>query len=272
METDKLIQALKKKLIFTRGNDFDADYTTYFCDDLAYLHKVMRDRRFTVGETDIAYRVINHWDQKGLLPMMSLQGVWRKFTFVELVWLKAIEHLRILGVSLGVIAQVADNVLRWDKKEQTYPLLEYYIVKAMASSIDPYIIVSADGKSDIGSSRDIENMKDLTGSRDMIFISLKSLLSDLGLTPKKAEVLFALSESEQNLIHKVRLQTQKQIKLQTRGGEVKEMESLYTFDDRQKFKDIRQEIIDEGGFADVTEKYVEGRKVSGEIKKRERFK
>lgn len=60
-------------------------------------------RRFYIGDTGINRKTLNDWENNGLLPYEYTGDGWRKFSFVEWVWLECIIELRQLGVSLEKI-------------------------------------------------------------------------------------------------------------------------------------------------------------------------
>ncbi|MBS0626729.1 MAG: MerR family transcriptional regulator [Verrucomicrobia bacterium] len=56
---------------------------------------------------NISYRVLNHWDEEGLLECVrdSEKG-WRKFNLIEGFWVHAIEALRKMGLSFQSLGKV----------------------------------------------------------------------------------------------------------------------------------------------------------------------
>lgn len=66
---------------------------------------LLTKKRFTIKDTDITYRVINHWSSLGLLDdARSGDGNgWRKFSVVDMTWLRILMELRKFGVPLEKI-------------------------------------------------------------------------------------------------------------------------------------------------------------------------
>ena len=119
--------------------------------------KFLNTPRFTSGELPVSYRVLNHWGNLGILPEgINNNGSWRKFTFVERVWIGVASHLRDFGFPLEKIAEVRKHILKYNKKIKAYYHFEYYIVRALASSDDTYVIVLNDGTADVGNQEEIE--------------------------------------------------------------------------------------------------------------------
>jgi DNA-binding transcriptional MerR regulator len=84
---------------------------------------------------------------------------WRKFTFIEVVWVKILERLREFGFSIEKIAKARDTAMEWDANTDTYPIFEYYVLKAWASKADPYVTFLIDGTAEVLTSIEIEKHK-----------------------------------------------------------------------------------------------------------------
>jgi|GEM_PF-880447 len=102
---------------------------TLSIDKLTDLYDPITEQRLTVRDTGINYRVINHWDNKGLIRFgrKSKEGN-RKFSFVDFIWIKVVNELRSFGVQLPVIKKMADDVY------EPLPVLE--MMDGLAKNID----------------------------------------------------------------------------------------------------------------------------------------
>jgi DNA-binding transcriptional MerR regulator len=80
-------------------------------DKLVELYEIITDERLSVRDTGINYRVINHWDEKGLIRFArnSKEGN-RRFSFVDFIWIKVVNELREFGVSLPDIQKISKDV------------------------------------------------------------------------------------------------------------------------------------------------------------------
>lgn len=65
----------------------------------------LTEKKFTIKDTDSTYRVINHWASLGLLEDSRIDATkgWRRFSLVDMVWLRVLMELRGFGVSLEKI-------------------------------------------------------------------------------------------------------------------------------------------------------------------------
>jgi len=62
--------------------------------------------QFTISEIGITHRWITHWDNQGLLGSKRNGSGWRRFSFVDYIWLRIIVHLREFHLPLSAIKQV----------------------------------------------------------------------------------------------------------------------------------------------------------------------
>lgn len=257
-----------------RGDAFDFSFSEYHQDErYEKLRENLRDRKFTVGKSGVSYRVINHWVEKNLLPegCQGENGEWKKFTFVELVWLKAILRLREFGMSLEKLAIIKKEIMKWNIKNNCYPLFEYYVAQAKASDADPYIIVWADGNADVASMTEINNSTMFFSEEDTLLISLKSIISKMGVLTSKSEAQETLSRNEKELIRTVRFEGSKEVKAKINNHEVSEIETIRTYPDTSEMSKIHAELRDNGSFGEITTKYGDGKKQSLQVKKRKKL-
>ena len=270
---------VENKILITRGDEFDIDFENYYSKSIHKpIQQKLRNRIFTVKETDVAYRVISHWDSKGLFPKQSSDSVWHKFSLIELVWLRVVQRLRNVKVPIEKIAKARKNIMVWNKALDTYPLFEYFVVKALVSPVDPYVFMLSDGKSEIISSREFEAYKSTFLSNDAILISIKSVLKEMGFKPVNPETLIALTEEEIELMHSIRHENNSSIEIKITPGKpgksrkIKDIKTLQIYPEKPKFGDIEQELKDSKEFAEVILKYEEGRRQSAVVKRTIRFK
>lgn len=219
----------------------------------------MNEPRFTAGQLPISYRVLNHWANLGILPDgVSNDGSWRKFTFVERVWIGVVVHLRDFGLPLDKIVEAKKHILKYDKKCKGYALFEYYISRAISSSDDPYVLMIASGIADVGTQQEIEIYKQLEGSRDMILISLKAVLKSLGEMVKNTDALFGLSEDEAKIIEAIRIGGDDELNIKLGNGVISETQQVKTQHGKSEVGNILKELKKDKTYADITIKLQDG--------------
>jgi DNA-binding transcriptional MerR regulator len=219
----------------------------------------MNEPRFTAGQLPISYRVLNHWANLDILPDgVSNNGSWRKFTFVERVWIGVVVHLRDFGLPLNKIAEAKKHILKYDKKCKGYALFEYYISLAIASSDDPYVLMITNGIADVGTQQEIEIYKQSEGSKDMILISLKAVLESLGEKVKNPKSLLGLSEDETKIIEAIRIGGDDELNIKLGDGAISETQRIKTQHGKSQINDILKELKENKTYADITIKMQNG--------------
>lgn len=215
---------------------------------------------FTAGELPVSYRVLNHWGEIGILPEgIKNNGTWRKFTFVERIWIYVAVQLRDFGFPLEKIVAVRKHILKYNKKFKAYFFFEHYIAKGLSSEDDPYVAVLSNGVADVGSQRDIELNKLLGGSQDMLLISLKNILKTLGHEVKKSAMLLNLNNDEVELFREINSENNDEISINLKGGKITETKLSKTHAENPNLKSIINDIEKNADFAEVTMKCQKGK-------------
>lgn len=185
------------------------DFSEYYSGDqrFAPFQLEVRNRKYAIGDTNVKYRNLDHWEERGLLPEgADTRGRgWRRFNLIEVVWIEALNRLREFGISLDKIAKVKEAVLEWNSNYGAYPTFEYFVAKAITQSEDVFVVMCRNGNAGILSSSEIEVLKTGDSDRDLLLISIKSILSDLGIEAAHSQVLFCLSKEEADYIRHKRI-------------------------------------------------------------------
>lgn len=277
-QVKKKVKTLESdKYLIPRGATFLQRVEEYFSDKrFKETQDQLNMRTYTAGNTGITYRVINHWDKSGLLPPgLKDKSGWRKFTLVELVWLKAIQRFREYGFPLDKIARVKKTVIEWNKSEEIYPIFEYYVARACQSKDDIFIVALVDGTAGIASSEDIEIMKlSHHKTNDMLLISLKSIVNELGIKVPNARPLKKLSDSEGEVLDEIRREGNKEVFVGINGGSIKDIVTTQVYGNIESttLSEIKNQLKAQQGFADVSVRYENGKAQSVGVKRRKRLK
>ncbi len=237
---------------------------------LESVRRSLQEKYYKVSNSTVTSRVLSHWDDLNLLPQGIKKDGWREFTLVELVWLEAIQRMRDFGLPLDKIKQTKDEVLDWDKQNKRYPIFEYYISRALGSEEDPYIVITKDAAG-IGSSKEIEFSKLSNGSHNMLLISLKSILENLGLKVVKPMRLFALTSDEMELLHTTRSETVDKVQLKMRNKKIVEIESSEIPVDLPANFEIEKDFKDGKTYGNVITQYEDGKRRSIQVSRKRRL-
>ncbi len=89
----------------------DKYYGSSNLESVVELYERLTTPLFFIKEINLPYRNVIHWDRQGLLGLnRENESEWRKYSFVDFVWLKMISELRQIGVSLSAIQHVKNTL------------------------------------------------------------------------------------------------------------------------------------------------------------------
>ncbi len=91
--------------------------------------------RFTISEIGITHRWITHWDKQGLIDNRREGKEWRRFSFVEYIWLRIIARLRDFNMPLSSIKQVKKFLFNGWSNEEIKELAEGFILQIKQGTI-----------------------------------------------------------------------------------------------------------------------------------------
>ena len=114
---------------------------------------VLANAQFTIGDSSFTSRVMNYYEEKGLLlSKRENTNEWRRFSAYELVWLEILDKLRSFGYPLEWIKKMRDNMLKDEKagtvdEEGNYNTrpFEWFIALCLTSKKEFFYIVFEDG-------------------------------------------------------------------------------------------------------------------------------
>ena len=260
-----------QRLLSRTGESFEYAFASYhFSKESKWLRELVRDKRFKMSDTSISYRAITNWDKLGLLPQGVASEGWRRFSLVELLWIKAVKKMRTFGMSLEQIASFKESVMDWNKKTKTYPYFEYYIASAMLSKSDPYIVISNSSVA-VMTMDDIETHKSISGSVSLLIISIREILKSVGFEPKQDPYsLWLLSNIEEEILHSLRSGNQREVLVKVRDFKPSDLEVSEEIDPNL-WQEIEKDFAQKGVYASTTEQIVNGKKKSKKVTRKQKF-
>lgn len=267
-----------EKLPVYRGDDIEVDVYDYLNSEdkeLKALRERFRERKYTIAQVGLSYRLMNYWDEQGILPGPPREsaGGWRKFTFIELVWLRVALRLRDFGVSMQSIAEVKACIMEWNKKTEVYSLFEYYFYKALVNDSDRLVVYLPHMAAGLASTPELEETKRMfTGEQDMLLISLKSVARSMGLDPAPSKPLIYVSEAETHVLSAVRHGATTEIRIDVEGGQVKGFENSISLTDTSRIRQVIDSIEQGGKFGSLTTHYENGKGQALTVVDRKKFK
>jgi DNA-binding transcriptional MerR regulator len=180
-----------------------------------------REKTLSIKGSDVSYRVLNHWCNKGLIEDNregNKEGVsWRRFSIFDRLWMEVIKELRGYGVSLDIIKKVREKMSR-HIVENSYGItnFEYAVYRCkLTSKSQTHLVVFKDGFSEIASELDMESASMIGDWNSYIDINLNNIwgkFSDKFLSSKAKS--FILADDEFELLVALRLENNSEITVQ----------------------------------------------------------
>jgi len=122
-----------------------------------------REKTYSIKGSDITYRVLNHWCNKGLIEDNREEGKkdisWRRFSIFDRLWIEVIIELRHYGVSLDIIKKIREKMFE-HVVENRYNItnFEYAVYRCqLIAKSQMHLVVFKDGFSEIASELDMEH-------------------------------------------------------------------------------------------------------------------
>ena len=250
-----------QKNTFPANDWFDLNFLEGFLNSDLNIIKEFNEQKFTINEENISSRVLNHWYEKGIITDdRENKKSWKKFSVSELVWIRIVLKLRHFGLDLKRINQVKEQIHFFSnpKNVSKCPLLDFYILVAMSSTIPIKFIVFESGQAEIVRQHDIDMANQLQLiSEDFISIDLNKLLNKMFTKKSIRADYFNLSKTniEKEVFNSLYLEEVKSFSVKIIKGDKflvkkdritsskKEMESLLNKLEYAEGSTIKKEIL-----------------------------
>lgn len=180
---------------------------------------VLANAQFTMGDATQTSRVLNHYEEKGLLLSTREKTLgWRRFNAYDLVWLEILDQLRTFGYPIEWIKKMRDHMLEDDKagtvengNYHTRPF-EWFIALSLTSKKEIFYIVLEEGHATYydDSSPHIWSIPDSYMRKPHISIPLAPIIKEIWDSIPEEQVEFHKSEfmeidkTEKDIIRELR--------------------------------------------------------------------
>lgn len=190
---------------FHASDWFDMNFLVEFLNSDLKIIREFNEQKYTIGEENISSRVLNHWYEMGLITDDRVdKKSWKKFSASELVWIRIIIKLRNFGLDLKRIKQVKEQIHYYSKKDivSKCPLLDFYMLVAISSTIPIKFIVFESGQAEIVRQVDIEIASQFQFiEEDYISIDINRLLNKMFTKKNIRADYFDFAKSEKETDH-----------------------------------------------------------------------
>ena len=190
---------------FHASDWFDMNFLVEFLNSDLKIIREFNEQKYTIGEENISSRVLNHWYEMGLITDDRVdKKSWKKFSASELLWIRIIIKLRNFGLDLKRIKQVKEQIYCYSKKDivSKCPLLDFYMLVAISSTIPIKFIVFESGQAEIVRQVDIEIASQFQFiEEDYISIDINRLLNKMFTKKNIRADYFDFAKSEKETDH-----------------------------------------------------------------------
>lgn len=190
---------------FHASDWFDMNFLVEFLNSDLKIIREFNEQKYTIGEENISSRVLNHWYEMGLITDDRVdKKSWKKFSASELLWIRIIIKLRNFGLDLKRIKQVKEQIHYYSKKDivSKCPLLDFYMLVAISSTIPIKFIVFESGQAEIVRQVDIEIASQFQFiEEDYISIDINRLLNKMFTKKNIRADYFDFAKSEKETDH-----------------------------------------------------------------------
>ena len=251
---------------------FDAFFTGIISSKAsALLFGIFNAKRYTVKDSGISYRVINHWSEQGLLDDRREKNSkeWRKLSLIDILWLRILRELRAFGVPLETLRNAHQTLFFCNNKP--YPALEAAFGMVLRR-MPIFVTIFQDGEADIATEECIEFSERIRGQLPpFIRIPINELVGEIlgnadKLKPKYTNKL-EMNETEMDALLSLRSGEYDSVNMRARDGKIERVEK------KRKVEGAAERIIDllkETDFGEVTVKVENGKPVYTEVTKKEK--
>lgn len=206
-------------------------------------------RRFTIKKDDAKRKKISHWVKEGILNENRDGKIgWRKFSFVELLWLKIIEIMRDTGFSIEKIKSVKKSLTEIEGAGSIeYPVLEYGFFCAYHCSDPTFLVVLPNGSAELVYGDDLAfdlSMPHLHFMTSFFTISINGLVGQLFKEPTIYLKVpdDPIPDDKKQLIDFMNEHDFDEVRFDLKNGRINLMEGTMTTSDDLKGKDIQEQL------------------------------
>ena len=172
-----------RKNVFPASDWFDMNFLVNFVHSDINIKKQFNEKNYKIGDERLSSRVLNHWYEFGIITDDRPDGKgWKKFSFSEVVWIRIVFKLRSFGLNLKRIKEVKDHIDKYNSLDtiSNCPLLDFYMLVAIHSSIPVKLVVFESGQAEIVRQIDIDLANEIECiTEDFISIDINKLLDKL---------------------------------------------------------------------------------------------
>lgn len=245
-----------------KENSFDLAFARINYGDETSVTESLNEKKHRLESGTVSYRIINHWEQKGLLSSDRHEGKgWRKYSQIDIFWVHIIKRLREFGYPLKKINLIKERLSTGDQSMPQFPELEIYIAYAYAR-VPSFLAVFSNGKSMACTLPEFHASISLgLMPGNALLISINEILQKLNpnedLHPDYSTIT-GLTKDEVSLLVAIRLNNWSELRIRGKQGKITMIERTENVDSEEKIVDI----LHSGSYQNIELKQQDGKVVS----------
>lgn len=237
------------------------------------LRVPMNEKKYTLKNTEINHRTLNHWTGIGIIPNTRADGStgWHRLSITDLLWLEIIEELRGFGLSLDKIRTAYQSLFFDDGKPSHF--LETAMVFGYAR-MNIFVAVMADGTAGLVTDYCLEHTDEAFNYPSYVRISLNALLQKIYPEAINSETIdrklrgYDLTPDEIEVLKTMRGEQNGEVQVVIREGEITRFNIKKKADPKQRVAEMLQEMSN----GEIHLKVEKGKIVDSEVTKKKRKK
>ncbi|MBC5992712.1 MerR family transcriptional regulator [Pontibacter cellulosilyticus] len=193
-----------------------------------YIH----EKTHRLNSDEISYRVLNNWEEQGLVnSKRDVEGGWRYYSLVDLIWLHLVLAMRKFGLPLKDILKVKKSIEKVSPKvREDLSSLDNAILNVIEQRKPIYLIVLEDGTGHLLSEEQyLADYLSFNCLKIGVSNMIRKLISlhDLENISKLQE---ELSDEEAELLQVIRENNYEKVTIQYKSGKISTVEGLERLD------------------------------------------
>ncbi len=207
-----------------KHKDYSKLYYDYVSDKrYEALWNLFNVKRRRISEEFISYRLINHWENEGLISNLRNEegGGWRKYSYMDIIWLLIMKELRNFGYGLTEIKNVKNTLITGLNKCE-YGELEFYAALCLTRRVPINVLAFSNNTAEVGTYYEIIDTFKNKGLLNHISINLNSILMVLfpseDLTPRFNDFI-EFTNKEVQILESIRMENIDSLAIEYLNGE-----------------------------------------------------
>lgn len=206
----------------SKHKDYSKLYHAYVTDNrYERLWDFFNTKRVRISEELISYRTINHWENEGIISNLRSEGGWRKYSYMDVIWLMIIKELRNFGYGLNEIKTVRNELITGYNRCE-YGELEFYSALCFTRRVPCNVLIFSNKKAEVATIYEIIDTFVNRGLLNNISINLNSILIGLfpsvNLVPEFKNFL-EFTNRESQILDSIRMDGVEQVEIKFEDGQ-----------------------------------------------------